>query len=170
MKNNIVIIGFFNTGKTAVGKTLAVMLGRTFIDIDAIITERTGKSPGDIVREEGEIIFRELEIESIKSVSRVENAVISCGGGAIVNRINIDRLKLNGTIVLLTAPIETIIERTRTQRNRSIIDRGDPERELLRLWEERSCLWAPAADIVIETHEKTVDDVVDEIIKRINAD
>ncbi len=169
MKTNIVIIGFFNTGKTAVGRKLAVKLGKDFIDIDELIAVKTGKSPGEIVMEEGEIVFREHEIERIKSVSGAENAVISCGGGAIVNRINIDRLKQNGIIVLLTAPLETIIERTATQNKRPIIHRGDPRTELIRLWEERSCLWGPAADIVIDTSDKSVEAIVDEIANLLQA-
>ncbi len=164
MKTNIVLIGFLNTGKTLIGKTLAGRLEREFLDIDEIITGRTGKTPGEIVASEGEIAFRDLEIEAVKSVADVENAVISCGGGAIVNRINIDRLKLRGKVILLHAPLETIRERTRRHLDRPILRSGQPDRELERLWEERSCLWGPAAGIVIDTTGKPLDEIVDEII------
>jgi len=164
MKSNIIIIGFISTGKSAVGKALGERLDRKVIDIDQMIHYHTGKSPGEIFEADGEITFREMEIEHIKWASRNKNIIISLGGGAVVNRINIDRLKLNGTVFLLTATLEEIIDRTACQESRPILDADDREEALQKLWEERSCLWGPAADVFVDTSDKSVDDVVEEIL------
>ncbi len=170
MKDNIVLIGFISTGKSAVGKMLGERLGRKVIDIDSLIHEHTGKSPGEIFAEDGEIAFRELELEHIKWASLNRNAIISLGGGAVLNRINIDRLKENGTVFLLTASIEDIIDRTIRQGSRPILDRGKREDNLRRLWEERSALWGPAADVTVDTSGKSVEEVADEILAYIESE
>ena len=67
MKSNIVLIGFMGTGKTAVGQALAKRLNRPLIEVDAKIEQMAAKSISDIFKDEGEIYFRELEIEAIKT-------------------------------------------------------------------------------------------------------
>ena len=172
MNKNIVIIGFISTGKTAVGKALAKKLGKTLVDVDDLIATVTGKTPGEIYLSEGEITFRELEIDLIKSVSARDGIIISCGGGAVVNKINIDRLKRNGYIILLTADPEVIIKRTQNQKDRPIIDSGKREENIRRLLDERSCLWQPAADTIIDTTDKSVEEIAEIVIdafKKANA-
>ena len=82
MKNSIALIGFMGTGKTAVGQALAEKLGKEFIETDALIEKKAGKSIPEIFRQDGEIVFRELEIAVIKAIAGKENVVIAGGGGA----------------------------------------------------------------------------------------
>ena len=103
MKSSIALIGFMGTGKTAVGRALAKKLNREFVELDSLIEQRAGKSIPDIFQQDGEIAFRELEIEVTKEVSRAKNLVIGCGGGIVLNKINIDRLRKEARIVYLTA-------------------------------------------------------------------
>src|ERR1039457_3438716 len=99
-------------GKSAVGRILASGLNKTFVEADAMIERKAGKPIPEIFKEGGEKGFRELEIETIKEIALQKNQVIACGGGTVLNRINIDRLKQDAWIVWLTASAETIIKRT----------------------------------------------------------
>src|SRR4030042_4587447 len=102
MKTSIALIGFMGTGKTAVGKLLAEKLGKEFIELDALIEKQAGMSIPEIFRKNGEIAFRELEIDITRRIAGRKNAVIACGGGIILNKINIDRLGQEGVFVCLT--------------------------------------------------------------------
>ena len=90
MKTNIALVGFMGVGKTAVGEALAKKLDRKFVELDLLIEQRAGKPIPEIFQQDGEVAFRELEIEVTKEVSRDKNLVIACGGGLVLNKINID--------------------------------------------------------------------------------
>ena len=85
MKSNIALIGFMGTGKTAVGRVLADRLSMQFIELDAIIEQRAGKTIPEIFVQDGEIAFRELEIEATRDVAEKENTVVACGGGVVLS-------------------------------------------------------------------------------------
>jgi len=89
METNIALIGFMGTGKTAVGQLLAKKLGSRFFELDLLIEQKAGKSIPDIFQQDGETAFRELEIEVTKEISKDKNLVIACGGGIVLNKINI---------------------------------------------------------------------------------
>ncbi|MHA2127850.1 MAG: shikimate kinase, partial [Promethearchaeota archaeon] len=93
-KSNIALIGFMATGKTTVGKALVEYLGSSysFIETDQIIVEMVGKSIPRIFSEEGEDKFRDYEIIACESASKLEKAVISCGGGVVLKSVNIKNL------------------------------------------------------------------------------
>ena len=103
IKSNIALIGFMGTGKTSIAKDLATKLKKEFIHTDDFISVKAGKSIPKIFEQDGEQKFRELEIEVVKEISDKKNVVIDCGGGVILNVINIERLKKNAKIILLTA-------------------------------------------------------------------
>ena len=109
-KENIVLTGIPGSGKSTVGKTLASMLNRTFIDTDEEIVRRTGKEITEIFTEYGEREFRRIEAEVIASVSSErQGAVIATGGGAILRDANVRALKRNGKIYFLNRPLENIL-------------------------------------------------------------
>ena len=111
MKTNVALIGFMATGKTTVGKVLAQWLNRAFIEMDLLIEQKAEKSIPEIFQQYGEIAFRELEIGVTKEVAEKKNTVIACGGGLVLNKINIDRLRENACMVYLTASPNVILER-----------------------------------------------------------
>ncbi|NQT04591.1 MAG: shikimate kinase, partial [Dehalococcoidia bacterium] len=92
MKSNIALVGFMGTGKTDVGRLLAGKLGKDFIELDELIEQKAGKTIPEIFQQDGEIAFRELEIEATGEAAEKKNAVIACGGGVVLNQINVDRL------------------------------------------------------------------------------
>ncbi|MBO4276957.1 MAG: shikimate dehydrogenase [Clostridia bacterium] len=103
-KQNAVITGMPGAGKTAVGAELAQTLRRDFYDTDEIIKQKTGISAGDIIKKYGEPRFREIEREVIASLAAVQGAVISTGGGAVLDRKNLRALKANGKLYYIDVP------------------------------------------------------------------
>ena len=167
MKSNIALIGFMGTGKTAAGKALAERLGKEFIELDALIDLKAGKTIPEIFKQDGEIAFRELEIEVTKEVSEKKNAVIACGGGVVLNKINIDRLKEECLIVYLTASPRVILKRTSGDENRPLLKVVDRTSEIQRLLKFRKPFYERAADITINTSKLDITSVVEQIINKL---
>ncbi|MBQ3489840.1 MAG: shikimate dehydrogenase [Clostridia bacterium] len=109
-KENIVLSGMPGSGKSTVGKILASILNRTFIDTDEEIVRLAGKEITDIFAEIGNEGFRRLESEIIHYISsEYQGAVIATGGGAILRDDNVRALKRNGKIYFLNRPLEQIV-------------------------------------------------------------
>ena len=152
MKTNIALIGFMGSGKSAAGELLALKLGRKFIETDALIEERAGKTITGIFRQEGEAFFRRLEHEVIKDVSGEENAIIACGGGVVLNNANIELLKHSSVVVYLATAPSIILRRLATGGNRRpLLDVPDRAARVRLMLEERRPLYEQAADIKINT-------------------
>ena len=168
MKSSLALIGFMGTGKTEVGKLLAQKLGKDFIEMDALIEKRAEKSIPEIFRQDGEMKFRELEMEVTKSVADQKNAVIACGGGIVLNNINIDRLRQEGVIVCLTASPSTILKRTSKDKDgRPLLAVADRLRQIRELLKFRRPFYERAADINVSTSRLRPEAVVGLIIERL---
>jgi shikimate kinase len=150
MKTSIALIGFMGTGKTAVGKKLAVRLGKEFIELDAEIEKEAGKSVADIFRDSGESHFRDLEIEAVKKIAGKKNIVAACGGGVVLNDINVFRLKQECVIVCLSAAVPEILKRT-SGGQRPLLNVADREKTVKKLLESRLPLYEKASDITVDT-------------------
>lgn len=168
MKTNIALIGFMGSGKTAVGQALAKKLGWQLIEIDSIIERKTGRSISDIFQQDGEIYFRELEIEAIKNIASGLKQVIGCGGGAVLNTINIDRLKKTSVIVNLASSPGIIMKRTSQDHgSRPLLNVQQPTERIKELMKLRKPFYDNAADITINTSKMNIDAAVDTIINRL---
>ncbi|MBN1177560.1 MAG: shikimate kinase [Dehalococcoidales bacterium] len=168
MKTNIALIGFMGTGKTTVGKLLAEKTGKEFVETDAIIVEKAGRSIPEIFRQDGEIAFRELEITVIGEVAARKNAVIACGGGAVLNKINIDRLRKVSEIVCLTASPQVILKRTSADTDeRPLLAVTDRTRQIEELMKFREPYYKRSADIIINTSRLNTVTVAERIIEKL---
>jgi len=168
MKTGIALIGFMGTGKTVVGQTLGGKLGREFIELDALIEKKAGKSIPAIFEQDGEIGFRELEIEVTREVADKKNTVIACGGGIVLNKINIDRLRKEYVIVYLTASSNIILKRTSDDKNgRPLLAVNDRETQIRELLRYRRPFYERAADIRINTSRLNIDSVAELIIRKL---
>ena len=169
MKTSIALIGFMGAGKTAVGRTLAARLGKEFIEVDSLIEQKAGRSIPDIFRQEGESGFRIMEIEVIEEMAGKKNAVIACGGGAVLNKINIDRLREESIIVYLTASPGAILRRTSHDDNqRPLLATADRAGRIKELLESRRSLYEGAADITIATSRFSLAGVVKRIMEELS--
>ncbi len=171
MKTNIALIGFMGTGKTAIGQLLAKKLDWKFIEMDLLIEQQAGKPIPEIFQQDGEIAFRELEIGVTKEVAKMKNAAIACGGGIVLNKINIDRLREGCRIVYLTASPRVILKRVSTEEGQRPLLEGDNPtltiRELLRF---RKPFYERAADITINTSKLDINAVAEQIIENLKED
>ena len=170
MKTSIALIGFMATGKTAVGELLAKKLHKEFIELDAVIAEHAGKSIPDIFGQDGEIRFRELEIEAVRGVAVKKNVVIACGGGIVLNKINIDRLKKESVIICLTASLPVILKRSlKDKDDRPLLNVKDREKQIKELLEYRRPFYNRAADIAIDTSRLSIEAVVNKILETLST-
>ena len=171
MKTSIALIGFMGVGKTAVGEALAKRLNKEFIELDSLIEHQAGKPIPEIFQQDGEVAFRELEIEATKEISGRKNLVIACGGGLVLNKINIDRLRRESVIVYLTASPRIILKRTSSDKNeRPLLEVDNPTltiRELLRF---RKPFYERASDIKINTSRLDTNSVAEQIIRKLKED
>ena len=169
MKSNIALVGFMGTGKTDVGRLLAEKLGKDFIEVDELIEQRAGKTIPEIFQQDGEIAFRELEIEATREAAEKKNAVIACGGGVVLNQINIGRLREHSVIVYLTASSETILQRTSSDTDeRPLLVAEDKTSRVEKLLNFRRPFYERAADITVSTSELDVAGVAGQIISELS--
>ena len=142
-KENIVLIGMPSSGKTTLGRQLSFTLGRELLDSDEHIVSRTGMEIKDFFAKYGEAEFRKIESEVIAELSKRTKAVISTGGGAVLNPDNVFELKKNGIVVFLDRDLEELSPTS---------DRPlSQDRDALEMrYRERMPIYKKAADITLK--------------------
>ena len=155
-KNNVYLVGPMGSGKTAVGKRLAALLGKQFFDSDVEIERRTGVDIRYIFEKEGEKRFREREREVIADLSALDGVIVATGGGAVLDPANRERLACTGTVVYLQASVDAQLQRTKPSRNRPLLMNDDPRAVLERLFAIREPLYEQIADIRVDTTGRQV--------------
>lgn len=141
-KENIVLTGMPGSGKSTVGKLLAQKLGRTYADTDERITEKTGMTPAQIITQQGETAFRDIETQVIRELSASNSTVIATGGGAILRAENVDALRMNGKLFFLDRPVDQLIP---TQ-DRPL---SSTKEAVLKRFSERYPIYNATADVVV---------------------
>jgi len=158
------MIGFMGTGKSTVGSALADRLGWRFVDTDAAVVEREGRSIPELFEEKGETYFRDAETSVLTSVLSGSRQVVSTGGGAVLREANREAMLGGGFVVALTAPTEVLLARLRGDSNRPLLA-GDKEERVHRLLAERKNAY-DFAHLVIDTSRSNVRETVESIIER----
>ncbi len=164
---NIVLTGFMGTGKSAVGRRLAEDLHVAFVDVDETIEKRAGHSVRNIFEHQGEAAFRILEADVITELSKVDRAVISTGGGALLNPKNQENLSRQGILVCLRAKTSTLLERLKEDVTRPLLTGENVEARMERLLKERQSIY-DLCTFQIDTDDKTIAAVATEIIQAIS--
>ncbi len=157
-KMNVVLIGMPASGKTSVGMVLSEKLNKIFVDTDSLIVESEKLPIPEIFSQKGENVFREIESREIFEISKCNSKIIATGGGAVLNKKNIEALKGNGRIYFINRPLDMLVA---TPDRPLSSNRADLEKR----YNERYSLYTEYADVVIDG-TGTVEDVV----KRIEAD
>ena len=165
---NIAVYGFMGVGKTTVGQMLAEALGYEFKDTDGEIMRREGKAIPLIFSEDGEPRFRELERDMVGELSKRDRIVISCGGGVLVDLVNAEKLRETSTLVYLTASVDEILERTKKDNNRPLLEVEDPRKRVEELLDQRKLVYERYADVTVDTTGLTPARVVEEIMEKMN--
>ena len=157
---NIFLVGMMGAGKTTVGRLLAQHLGKTFIDSDEEIQQRTGVTILHIFDIEGEAGFRQREVNAIQELVKLDDIILATGGGVVLNELNCDALRHNGIVVYLKSTVHDLWQRTRHDRNRPLLQTADPRAKLKELYEQRDPLYTQVADLVIPTGKQSVHSLV----------
>lgn len=167
ISSNIFFIGYMGTGKTSVCNYLCELLNTQCVDIDNVIVERELKSIQQIFLENGENYFRDLETNILIELQSKSNIIISCGGGIILREENINSMKKNGKVVLLTASPQTIYDRIENANDRPLLNNKMNIEYITEMIEKRKNKYLEAADIIINTDNKKICDIAEEIILQI---
>ncbi|MDO4997092.1 MAG: shikimate kinase [Neisseria sp.] len=162
---NIFLIGLMGAGKTTVGKQLAHLLHRPFYDSDHVICERTGVSIPTIFEMEGEAGFRQRESAAIQDLTQEQGIVLATGGGAAVREENRQCLRERGIVVYLHAVPEILLERTRYDKNRPLLQVADPLAKMRELYDFRDHIYRETAHIVFESGHSNFQKSISEIIQ-----
>jgi len=161
---NIVLIGMPGAGKSTVGVLLAKALGMPFIDTDLKIQEEEGKLLQEIIDTKGIEQFIKIE-ERVALNLNVKNHVIATGGSIIYGQLAMEHLKKNGLLVYLKLPYKEIERRVKNITTRGIaMAKGQT---LLELYKERVILYERYADIIVDCSNKTIEDIVSIIKKKV---
>lgn len=163
---NIVLIGMRGSGKTTIGKILAKKLGKKFIEMDELIVKKAKMTTPEIVEKFGWDKFRDLEEQVATNVSKLKNIVNATGGGVILRERNIKNLKKNGIVFWLQVDVDTLLKRIGDDPNRpSLTENKDRRTDMEITLKERRHLYKKAANFTVDTENKSVYQVVEEIIK-----
>ncbi len=168
---NVAIFGFMGVGKSSVGRLVAEALGIEFVDLDEAIVADAGKDIPFIFRERGEEGFRELEKEATRMIAARDGVVIACGGGTVLNEDNLEALRENSRMILLTADPETILRRVEADGDtRPLLSVEEKVEPIARLLGERMPRYLEASDKTVDTSGKNQAQVVREIIEYLRED
>jgi shikimate kinase len=164
---NLFLTGPMGAGKSTIGRQLSRQLGMPFHDSDQEIEQRTGVDIPLIFDLEGEAGFRKRECAVIDDLTRLEGIILATGGGAILDPRNREHLSSRGTVIYLHASVNQQLKRTGRDRNRPLLQTDDPRKKLEELMAIREPLYRDTADILINTDGMRVQDVVRQIISKL---
>ena len=156
---NVVLIGMPGCGKSTVGKILAEKLERQFEDTDRNITELSGRTPSEIIRSEGEKVFREIESVEVMRLSKESGLVIATGGGVVTVEGNHRYLCQNSLCVFINKDISALATEDRPL-----------SKNLHELYRERLPLYKSFADAEVDGNAdaETVSERILEVIREEN--
>ena len=159
------LVGPPGAGKSTVGEALARRLGRPFLDLDAEIVRREGRSIAEIFARLGEAHFRRLERDLSMEVARTAGgAIVATGGGWVTNEGVVALLRTGGRIIYLeTSPERALARLSGAEESRPLLAGADPLGALRMLVQARRLLYEAAADVVVSTDLLTVQQVTDRI-------
>jgi shikimate kinase len=160
---NIFLVGMMGAGKTSVGRVLAKRLNKIFYDSDHVVEERTGVKIPVIFEIEGEPGFRNRESAVLDELTALEDIVLATGGGAVLAQENRDRLRSRGTVVYLRASVKDLLNRTRHDKNRPLLQTADPRVRLNELYEMRDPLYREVAHVTIDTGSQSLTTLINRL-------
>lgn len=160
---SIFLVGMMGAGKTSVGRVLAKRLQKTFCDSDHVIEDRTGVKIPVIFEIEGEAGFRGRESAVVDELTALRDIVLATGGGVVLSEKNRDVLRTRGTVVYLRASVRDLLNRTRHDKNRPLLQAADPRARLTELYEIRDPLYREVAHLTVDTGNQSLTSLVNRL-------
>lgn len=164
---NLFLVGPMGAGKTTVGRILARLLNKQFIDVDSEIERRCGADIPWIFDVEGESGFRDREAAVLAELSDGNNLVLATGGGAVLRPDNRELLKQRGYVIYLAASAQELFQRTRSDTSRPLLQVADRKAAIDRLLKEREQLYREVADLIYTGSHRNPRHAAEEILKQI---
>lgn len=161
---NLYLVGFMGTGKSTVGQYVAKEIGLRFVDVDNEIEQQSGTSILKIFAEEGEAAFRKMERIFIEKGHPDKNCVVACGGGLVVQPGMLEMLKQRGIIISLHSSPEQILERTRSNMKRPLLNVRNPRKRIQELLNERESIYRQAGPYIMN-QGRSVEEVAADVQK-----
>ena len=166
---NILLIGFMGAGKSTFSAKLSELLAMEIMEMDAHIQEKEGMSIKEIFAVNGEEYFRNCESNTLIELREKKHMVVSCGGGVPLREKNVELMKNSGYVVWLTATPEAIYERVKDSTERPLLNGNLNVPFIQNLMESRREKYERAADIVIDTTGKEIEEICEELLQKLSA-
>ncbi|WP_158269759.1 shikimate kinase [Desulfonatronum sp. SC1] len=166
---NIFLVGLRASGKSTLGKLLAQRLEMRFMDTDALVVDKSGRSIADIVASDGWDAFRGLESEVLQEICAQRGQVVATGGGIVLALKNQELIQQSGTTFYLMTEISTLLGRLNAAPNpdhRPPLSGLTPEQELIQSNIQRSPIYMNLADHILRSEdslENTLRDALDKL-------
>ena len=168
---NLFLIGYRCTGKTTIGKSIAMTIDWSFVDSDILVIKECGKSIKDIVDTEGWKAFRRMERSTLKQICTKDRQVVATGGGVVLDAANIKAMKTSGMVIWLGATAETIQKRMFQDKNSgnfrpALTDKGRME-EIEDMLLKRTPYYESTCEFSIHTDDVPVNEITEIIIQKL---
>jgi shikimate kinase len=165
---NIILVGYMGSGKSTVGKNIALLNGYTFVDTDEMIVENENRTINEIFAEDGEQAFRDMETALLRRLidENKEKLIIATGGGMPMRKENRELLRRLGEVVYLEASPETIYERLKDDTTRPLLQCDNPRQKIADMVSDRRAAYEESAFMVINVDKLEQSKVAQEIIRR----
>ena len=165
---NLFLIGFMGCGKSSVARHLSKVKGMSLVEMDQMLEDEAGMSITDLFAQYGETHFRDMETELIKDIQSKESQVVSCGGGVVLRPQNVEEMKKSGKVIWLAAKPETILMRIKDDEKRPLLQGNKNLASIEKMMRSRQKNYESAADFIIWTDGKRIEDICNEIIAYLN--
>ena len=166
--NNLFLIGFMGAGKSSVSAGLGRILGREVVEMDERIAAQEGMSIPELFAQKGEPYFRACETALLKSFAQGAPRIVSCGGGVPLREENVAAMRESGTVVLLTASPEVILERVKDSDERPLLQGHKDVPYIAALMEQRRPRYEAAADITVDTSQLNIEEVCRQVLRQVS--
>ncbi|WP_296427430.1 shikimate kinase [Yoonia sp.] len=164
LRRTVVLVGMMGSGKTAIGRALAMQLDVPFVDSDAAIEEASTQTISEIFARDGEAFFREREAEVLCRLLSGPPKIVSTGGGAFLAARNRDAIADKGVAVWLNADIATLWDRVRHKDTRPLLRTADPKATLAAIFHARTPVYAQAGLSVTVSGSASIEETTQAVI------
>jgi shikimate kinase len=164
-KHRLFLVGFMGAGKSTIGPLLARRLNWEFCDLDEQIEEEQKCSVREIFRLQGESRFRDLEAAALRRTTQMESIVVALGGGAFTFFQNQEMVRQLGLSIFLDCPLDVALRRCTVNQERPLFRDREKARAL---YQSRRAFYL-MSDLVIETGERSPDQIVEIILERLET-
>ena len=162
-------IGFMGAGKTSVSAALGRMLQLPVMEMDDEIARQEGLTIPEIFAQKGEHHFRQCETALLEGLATESACLVSCGGGVAMRQENVAAMRRCGTVVLLTARPEVILERVKDSDERPLLQGRKNVADIAALMAQRRSAYEAAADVTVDTSDLTIEEVCRAVLRQVNT-